>query len=233
MAADPYRRYCILPLSGPDAPSEAVAVGGWDDMMSFLPQTVAREERERKLADAQARHRLRVAADSARLDERERDAETAKDSADAIVADAVNRFAADVAALGRRMDAIERASSSFGTKSPKLTAPSTAWRPSTRRARSGTARSLRRAALTRRRSPLRTSYRRAEVRRCLGASRKFTGQPSPWARCRPTARRTAICTNRPHVSAGRRQASRSQGFTISKQIRGFLQHFPPNLNRGE
>jgi hypothetical protein len=44
---DDYRRYAIVPLPAGPVPSEALVVGGLADVMSYLPQTVAREERER------------------------------------------------------------------------------------------------------------------------------------------------------------------------------------------
>jgi hypothetical protein len=69
-------------------------------------QTVAREQAERALADAQARHTLKVMAESARLDECEQEAAAAKAEADAVMAAAVRRFVDDVAAVARRMDSL-------------------------------------------------------------------------------------------------------------------------------
>jgi hypothetical protein len=109
MVDDPHQRFCIRPLGSGDAPADAIAVGSLHDMFVHLPQTAAREQRERQLADAQVIHEFRIAVDSAELAERERDVEAVKASADAIVADAVKRFVADVSALSRRMDALEQA----------------------------------------------------------------------------------------------------------------------------
>ena len=107
MAADPYQRFAIMPLGAGAAPAEALAVGSLDDMMMHaLPQTQALEQGRRQLADAQARHALRVMADSAELGEREQEAAATKAQADAVMADAVARFVIDVAALGRRLDSL-------------------------------------------------------------------------------------------------------------------------------
>jgi hypothetical protein len=108
---DDYRRYAIIALPAGPAPADAIAVGGLDDMMSYLPQTVARERRERE-ADNLAMRSLKIAADvHLRADaviERERQVKAQADAAQAIMSDAIHRFAGDVAKLGRRFDEIER-----------------------------------------------------------------------------------------------------------------------------
>jgi hypothetical protein len=108
---DDYRRYCILPLGAGPAPAEALVVGGFDDVMSYLPQTTAREERERQLVKGEAR--LAHRADSVRLRaeqviERERELKQREDTCRAMQADAVRRFCADVLELQHRFDAYER-----------------------------------------------------------------------------------------------------------------------------
>jgi hypothetical protein len=109
MAADPYQRFAILPIGAGPAPDDAIAVGSLDSMLQHaLPQALGLKERERRLADAQTIHDFRVRADSAALEEREQEAVEAKRQADSIMADAVSRFAADVASLARRMDAFEQ-----------------------------------------------------------------------------------------------------------------------------
>jgi hypothetical protein len=109
MAPDPYQRFAIRPIGAGPAPDDAIAVGSLDDMMQHaLPQALGLKERERRLADAQTIHDFRVRADSAALEEREQEATAAKRQADSIMADAVSRFAADVASLARRMDAFEQ-----------------------------------------------------------------------------------------------------------------------------
>jgi hypothetical protein len=111
MPHDQYQRYCILPLGAGPAPSEAIVVGGLPDVMSYLPQTVAREDREKRLVEEEAR--LARRADSVRIQadeliERERDLERREDACRSIQAEAIRRFANDVFDLGRRLDAFEQ-----------------------------------------------------------------------------------------------------------------------------
>jgi hypothetical protein len=108
---DDYRRYCILPLGAGPAPEQALVVGGLSDVMSYLPQTVAREERERQLVEGEAR--LAHRADSVRLRaeqviERERELKQREDACRDIAADVIRRFCDGVLELQHRMDRLEQ-----------------------------------------------------------------------------------------------------------------------------
>jgi hypothetical protein len=109
MTIDPHRRYGIIPLPAGPAPSDAIAVGRLSDVMEYLPQSRARVQRERQLADAEKRHASRIDSIEARADsvaERERQiAERER----ALQADAVQRFCDSIDDLAARLDAHERA----------------------------------------------------------------------------------------------------------------------------
>jgi hypothetical protein len=111
MSHDPHQRYAIVPLQAGPAPPEALVVGGLDDVMSYLPQTVAREKRERE-ADNLAMQALKTVADAnLRADAviaHEREVKAREDAARAIMSDAIHRFAEDVLELGHRVDAFEQ-----------------------------------------------------------------------------------------------------------------------------
>jgi hypothetical protein len=111
MPHDSYQRYAIVPLQAGPAPSEAIVVGGLDDVLSYLPQTVVRERRERQLADDEAR--LTRRADSVRLRaeqviEREHEIKQREDTCRAIQADAIRRFRDGVLELKHRLDRFEQ-----------------------------------------------------------------------------------------------------------------------------
>jgi hypothetical protein len=80
-------------------------------VMSYLPQTVAREKRDRESHDLELRS-LKIAADTAlRADaviERERQVKAQADAAQAIMSGAIHRFADDVLKLSHRLDQIEQ-----------------------------------------------------------------------------------------------------------------------------
>jgi hypothetical protein len=108
---DDLRRYAIVPLDAGPAPAEAIVVGGLNDVLSYLPQTVARESRERRLAEAEAD--LARRADSFKLRaedviERERQADEQLAEAKAIQSEAIRRFAGDVLKIRHQFDAIEQ-----------------------------------------------------------------------------------------------------------------------------
>jgi hypothetical protein len=104
-------RFAIVPLPDGPAPANAIAVGPLSMAMEYLPQSHARDKRERQAADLEARALRTVAAVNSRADaviERERKVKVQADAAQAIMSDAIHRFADDVLKLGRRLDQIEQ-----------------------------------------------------------------------------------------------------------------------------
>jgi hypothetical protein len=111
MPHDPHQRYAIIPLPAGPAPAEAIVVGGLSDVMSYLPQTVAREQREKQLVEAESRLTRRADGIQLRAEEvveREREASKQMAEARAIQSDAIRRFAGDVLELSHRLDRFEQ-----------------------------------------------------------------------------------------------------------------------------
>jgi hypothetical protein len=105
-------RFAIVPLpDGCSTPADAIAVGPMSLVTEYLPQSVARANRERE-ADNLALRSLKIAADTAlRADaviEREHQVRAQADAAQAIMSDAINRFADDVLKLSHRFDEFEQ-----------------------------------------------------------------------------------------------------------------------------
>jgi hypothetical protein len=104
-------RFAIIRLPDGPPPTGAIAVGPLSTVMEYIPQSLAREKRQRE-ADNLTLRSLKIAADTAlRADaviEREHRPRAQADAAQAIMSDAINRFAGDVAKLGQRFDEIER-----------------------------------------------------------------------------------------------------------------------------
>jgi hypothetical protein len=110
MPHDPHQRYAIVPLPAGPAPAEAIVVGGLDDVMSYLPQTVAREKRERDVDNLTLQALKTVADANLRADAviaHEREVKAREDAARAIVSDGIRRFADSVIKLKHRLDALE------------------------------------------------------------------------------------------------------------------------------
>jgi hypothetical protein len=108
MTADP-DRYAIVRLPVGPAPPDAIAVGGLAEVMEYIPQSLARAQRERQLADAEKRHVDRLKTIESRSDsvaERERQiAERER----ALQADRVQRFCDSIDDLAARLAAHEQA----------------------------------------------------------------------------------------------------------------------------
>jgi hypothetical protein len=106
-------RFAIVPLPDGPAPVNAIAVGPLSQVMEYVPQSLARAKRERD-ADNLAMQALKTVADAnLRADaviERERKVKAQADAAQAIMSDAVHRFAGDVLKLSHRFDEFERRS---------------------------------------------------------------------------------------------------------------------------
>jgi hypothetical protein len=106
-------RFAIVPLPDGPAPANAIAVGPLSMAMEYLPQSHARDKRERE-ADSLTMRALKTVADvNLRADaviEREREVRAQADAAQAIMSDAVRRFVDDVIKLGHRFDEFERRS---------------------------------------------------------------------------------------------------------------------------
>jgi hypothetical protein len=104
-------RFAIIRLPDGPPPAGAIAVGPLSTVMEYIPQSLAREKRERE-ADNLAMRSLKIAADTAlRADaviERERAAKAQTDAARAVMSDAIRRFADDVLKLSHRFDQIEQ-----------------------------------------------------------------------------------------------------------------------------
>jgi hypothetical protein len=109
-AADP-DRFAILPLPDGPAPANAIAVGPLSMALEYIPQSLARAKRERE-ADNLALQALKAVADAnLRADAviaHEREVRVQADAAQAIVSEAIHRFAGDVLKLSHRMDQIEQ-----------------------------------------------------------------------------------------------------------------------------
>jgi hypothetical protein len=104
-------RFAIIPLPDGPAPANAIAVGPLSMAMEYLPQSHARDKREQQAADLEARALLTVAVVNSRADaviERERKVKAQADAAQAIMSDAIHRFADRVLELSHRLDRIER-----------------------------------------------------------------------------------------------------------------------------
>jgi hypothetical protein len=81
--------------------------------MEYLPQSHARDKRERQAADLEARALRTVAVVNSRADaviEREREVKSREDAARAVMADGIRRFADSVLELSHRVDAFEQRS---------------------------------------------------------------------------------------------------------------------------
>jgi hypothetical protein len=102
-------RFAIIPLPDGPAPANAIAVGPLSMAMEYLPQSQARDKREQQAADLEARA-LRTVA-TRRVDSviaHEREVKVREDAAQAIMSDAIHRFADDVLELSHRFDQFER-----------------------------------------------------------------------------------------------------------------------------
>jgi hypothetical protein len=104
-------RFAIIRLPDGPPPAGAIAVGPLSTVMEYIPQSLAREKRERE-ADNLAMRSLKIAADvHLRADaviERERQVKAQADAAQAVMSDAIHRFAGDVLKLQHRLDRIEQ-----------------------------------------------------------------------------------------------------------------------------
>jgi hypothetical protein len=104
-------RFAIIPLSDGPAPANAIAVGPLSMAMEYLPQSLARDKRERE-ADNLAMQALKTVADAnLRADaviEREREVKAREEACRAIQSDAIRRFVDDVLELSHRLDEFEQ-----------------------------------------------------------------------------------------------------------------------------
>ena len=104
-------RFAIIPLPDGPAPANAIAVGPLSMAMEYLPQSQARDKREQQAADLEARALRTVATVNRRVDSviaHEREVKVREDAAQAIMSDAIHRFADDVLELSHRFDQFER-----------------------------------------------------------------------------------------------------------------------------
>jgi hypothetical protein len=105
-------RFAIIPLPDGPAPANAIAVGPLAMAMEYLPQSHARDKRERQAADVEMRALKTIAAANMRADSviaREHAVAAREDAAAVAIADAVRRFHADALELLHRLDRMERA----------------------------------------------------------------------------------------------------------------------------
>jgi hypothetical protein len=113
MSVDRRDRFAIIPLPDGQAPVNAIAVGPLSMAMEYLPQSHARAKREREADNLTMQALKTVAEVRLRADavlEREREVKVQSDAAQAIMSDAVHRFAQDVIKLSHRFDEFEQRS---------------------------------------------------------------------------------------------------------------------------
>jgi hypothetical protein len=107
-------RFAIIRLpDGRSAPADAIAVGPLSMAMEYLPQSHARAQREREADNLQMQALKAVAEVNLRADAviaREHQVRAQADAAQAIMSDAIHRFAGDVLKLSHRFDEFQRRS---------------------------------------------------------------------------------------------------------------------------